>query len=170
MGNLLRCDTPPPPGPRHIIRRIRANEKKQFVLLSKLHGCWTHYNGRTTQPCFDGKKQCEGCQRAFPKRWKGYIHCLNQTDATEEFLEVTPLFAKQLESCVGTIGPKMRGNRILVERGRGDKSRLRLELQSHCDVLPSCPALPDPKEPWETLERLWEAKLSDGPTVLPIPA
>lgn len=151
MPEFNRQDEPPPPGPNMTVRRIRALQRLQFVLLGQPWGTWTHYNGRSTEPCLKPKKECPGCKRQLAHRWKCYIHVWNLQRQTDEFLELTPASRAQLDDQLPT-GEPYRGQRIEVARGKGDKSRLTVLL------LPAVPVhgkMPESKDPYKLLCKLW---------------
>lgn len=154
MPKLNRCDTPPPPGPRYRIRRLRHGESMQFILLGPMCGLYTHWTGSRTEPCYENKKDCAGCRTGKPKRWKGYVHVWNEAIPGEEFLEFTPTAAALLNDLLGDAA-ELRGNRLMMERGGGDKSRLKLSLLCHYEKLRSNHPLPQTRDPLETLSRLW---------------
>jgi hypothetical protein len=119
-----------------------------------LWGVYTHWAGNHSEPCYDNKKQCPGHKRGLPLRWKGYVHVFNQVTRNEEFLEFTPTSAKQLLDQFGESNP-LRGNRVQMVRGRGDKARLTLTALTAATVTNPGIILPEPKDPYETLCKLW---------------
>jgi hypothetical protein len=162
-----RQDTPPRSGPELPVVRLKASGSTMVVILSaSLWGIWTHWNGSKTEPCYREKKQCPACKKGLPKRWKGYLHCWDYAKKREIFLELTPTSADQLLSQCGKDVP-LRGNRMNVNRGAGDKARLRLT------VLTAVPPaeLPAGRDPEVTLQKLWglddTLAFEQQPTILP---
>lgn len=150
-----RDDIPPESGPALKIVRLKACESCNVSLLgSCVVGYWTHWGTRTL-PCTLPREECEGCRRQFPQRWKGYIHCLREDRTEEGFLEVTKITRETILEHVG--GEKfLRGSRIKVLRGKGDKTTLRvLLLRPWAAEHPDIP-LPDEKSPEQTLRALFE--------------
>ena len=152
MLPLNRQNHPPRGGPSMPIRRVKAGQRKQFAILSRsLWGVWTHWNGKQSEPCYQEKKQCGGCKRGLPKRWKGYLHAYDFMDKEECFLELTPLACDQLLAQAGDKEP-LRGNRVLVERGAGNKARLTVTMLTPVQSVSSLPA---EKDPQSALQKLW---------------
>lgn len=151
MAQLRRQDEPPPPGPRMEIRRVKANQRWQFIVLGQPWGCWTHWVDDHGEPCIEPRKECPGCKRQKPLRWRCYVHVWNIIRQNDEFLELTALVRAQLDDLLPT-GEPYRGQRIEVVRGRGDKARMGLVLLPPCEVRGK---LPDAKDPFPTLCKLW---------------
>jgi hypothetical protein len=169
MRPLNRQDRPPRPGPEIEVLRIKAGATGQCIILSEsLWGVWTHWNGRASEPCYSEKKDCSGCKRGYPKRWKGYLHVWDCFARREAFLELTPQSADHVLCQAGA--DSLRGYRFQFQRGKGDKARLTVTL------LPSVQLqnMPEPKDPYKVLAYLWnidELKVpafSDAKTSLPI--
>lgn len=154
MANLNTCHFPPSPGPKSLIRRLKAGEKFNFILLGNLWGCWTHWAGNKSEPCTGEKQDCVGHRKGLPVRWKGYLHVVNQETRQLEFLEVTPLSADQLLEIVGRDQP-LRGNRIHVRRGEGTKARLTITILAAATAINPGIVLPPGEDPSGTLRRLW---------------
>ena len=157
MGNptYRRDDTPPPAGPSMRIIRFKANESCNVALIgSKVRGFWTHWSDRT-EPCTEPKEECVGCLRKWPQRWKGYIHALREDRMEEGFLEVTRLTKETILEQVG--GEKfLRGARIKVLRGKGDRTTLRVLLLRGWAAEHQDSPLPNEKDPEETLRALFD--------------
>jgi hypothetical protein len=144
--------TPPPHGPERFIRRLAAGQRLYVTVLSRsLWGVWTHWFGAKSGPCYRDKKSCDGCKRGFPARWKGFLCCLNLENKHVEFCELTPLAAENLLAQVPK-GQSLRGLRLTLERGKGDKARLKCIITgvalNQCD-------LPKEETPEKTLVALW---------------
>lgn len=152
MQPLNRQNRPPDPGPEMLILRLRAGQRIVATILSKaLWGVWTHWAGKRSEPCFGDKADCPGHKRGLPLRWKGYLHVFDHTKKKEGFLELTPVSAESLLDQVGNDSP-LRGERIQVIRGGGDKARLTVELLA---AIKEGVVLPPEKDPEKTLRALW---------------
>lgn len=150
-----RDDSPPIAGPRLRVIRFKANEQSNVALLGTvIHGFWTHYSART-EPCTDPKEECHGCINKWPSRWKGYVHAIREDRQEEGFLELTPKNREDLLAYCGR-AELMRGCRLLVRRGKGDKTALRMmpirSWRAEFDEV----AMPEETDPEETLRSLFE--------------
>ncbi len=152
-----RDDSPPIAGPRLRVIRFKANEQSNVSLLgTKIHGFWTHFAART-EPCTEPKDLCHGCQQKWPLRWKGYVHAIREDRQEEGFLELT---GKNRETLLHHFGRQelLRGQRLLVRRGKGDKTELRmLPVRSWLAEFQEV-AMPDEMDPEETLRALFELR------------
>jgi hypothetical protein len=100
------------------------------------------------------KGDCEGCKRGTPKRWKGYLHVENHNNHTDEFLELTPDSAEQLERGIGA-GSTFRGWRFSMERGKGDKARLKVMVLAHISAFGEKAHMKPEQDPKPVLMQLW---------------
>lgn len=154
MLPINRANEPPRPGPEMQVVRLKAGQELHATVLSDaLWGCYVHWNGSRSEPCYADKKQCPGHKRGLPLRWKGYLHVVDNHRQTECFLELTPLAADQLIAQVGT-GEPLRGQRLSMRRMSGDKARLKVTLLAHHTAV-SKAELPRAKDPYATLVKLW---------------
>ena len=152
MTEFNRSDRPPRSGPEMLIRRLKASQSIHCTVLSQsLWGVWTHWNGARSEPCYAEKKECPGCKRGLPKRWKGYLHVVDNMANSTMFLELTPSAAEKILAVLGE-ADSLRGNRMKVARLAGDKARLVVEL-----MLPfkDVDSLPKSQDPYCTLKKLW---------------
>jgi hypothetical protein len=150
-----RDDTPPPSGPKLKVIRIKANEGCNVALFGTVvHGFWTHYGGRT-EPCTEPREHCEGCQKQWPSRWKGYVHCLREDTLQEGFLELTKLNRDTILSHTGS-EKLMRGSRLKLQRGKGDKTALRMLLLRGWGAEHPGEEMPEEHDPEDTLRSLFE--------------
>jgi len=162
MASVVRQDIPPKAGPQlPIVRHTRAGQRMFRILSKSLYGIWTHWDGRRSIPCSGENKECYGHVNGMPRRWKGYLHCIDGESKEECFVEITPLAADQLLFQM-PVGNSLRGLRLNLTRGPGgQKSRLKV------DVLPAVSdngnTLPEEKDPIMTLGRLWEMTKAFGP-------
>jgi hypothetical protein len=151
MG-LSRQDAIPPAGPEIWIYRLKAGEKATLIVYgSKVWGVWTHWNGKSSEPCFTPHDLCTGHKRELPAKWKGYLHGFLYEKQQEVFMEFTPTAAKVLKGEVD-LGLPLRGSRITMQRTSAQNGRLKVSaLAPAPDILKITPE----KEPWETLCKLW---------------
>jgi hypothetical protein len=151
---LFNRDDRPPQGPKPL-KLIRVGKGQTFVytvLSTSLFGVWTHWDGGRSLPCMKAKDKCLGCQRGFPKRWKGYLHCYYALAKADFLLELTPRASKMLLEGVEE-GRMLRGLQIRMERSAGGRNgRL---LCSVVGVDLNEKNLPSPKDPCDTLFFLW---------------
>lgn len=161
MPHFERGATPPPPGPRDPILRVRANEHRTFLILSSTWwAITTHWDGSyrpkgRSFPC-EAPAFCEYCSAEMSKRWKAYLHAIEEigTKGREGFLELTPLAIETLESELG-LKPELRGKRLQLHRGNADNAKLTVRaLAEHGKVAPGRELMPE-KSPEADLMRLW---------------
>lgn len=154
MAEIFEDDCPPKPGPRIEICRLRANQAVELIVYSeKIHGFWTHWLGSCSGPCYKDRKHCPHCKNGMPRRWKGYLFCWHGGMSDSAFVELTPTAAKSIRDITGPVA-SLRGYRMLVQRGNGNKAWLKVTLRSkHQDVSDS--VMPDPVSPKKTLMQLW---------------
>jgi len=150
-----RDDYPPPSGPKYRLFRLKAGERINFSLIgTRIYGYWTHWSGRT-DPCIEPKEECQGCKRQDPQRWKGYVFCQRDDNGELGFLELTPLGKKKVLDLLG--GERhLRGGRIKVMRGAGDKSALSYMLLRHWFAEFEGVSIPEDVHPEDTLRILFE--------------
>jgi hypothetical protein len=159
MSDFSTQHTPPAPGPEIPIERVRANDQRCYVVLSPaLWGVWTHWAGDRSMPCWSERKDCDGCKRGLPRRWKGYLHCWNRQTGREAFAELTPLSAENLLAQVPD-GAALRGLRLTLKRTAAKNGRLLVLLD------PGVQAIPrgiEAKDPCGVLCKLWGVTLRQG--------
>lgn len=147
--------TPPAPGPRDEIIRLKNANVRRFVILSaEVTGIWSHWDGERSVGCTGtDKDDCEGHRKEWPLRWKGYLHVIDSYTSKPGFLEVTPGCAKALLTFFGT-SRSMRGYNLKVWRSSDKKgSRLLCEVGQPVAALE---ALPSERDPYPSVARLWE--------------
>lgn len=158
MKRFNQPNQPPAPGPREPIIRVRANQARDVVVLSEAWWAivvhWEPTEKRSF-PCYVPQCECERCARELPKRWRAYLHVLvRQGGKYEEgFLELTPGMADYLNIELGE-GVDLRGQRWRLERGNGEKARVRIAVQPHHSAISKDP-LPPARSPEMDLMRLW---------------
>lgn len=161
MTVLARQDRPPEPGPRQEILRLRANQMATlWVLSSNLEGLWTHWDAarNCSKPCTRGVDErgnaikCPACEDMLPRRWKGYLYCRDHDRKKQCFVELTPASATSLYAQVGE-DIDLRGHKLKVQRGKGDKARLLLTALGQFDL---GPVAPPAESVIQTLLALWK--------------
>jgi len=156
MSELSRQDTPPRPGPRYPILRVKATTPTRYVLCGRaIYGLWTHWIKDRSIPCTEPRSRCPGCLSSSPhRRWKGYVHARCMANGEEGFIELTPFGACQLREQAG-VSACLRGLQVKLSRGNGVKTRMKVELVY---ALPSSEGqeLPEEKSPEITLFDLWQ--------------
>jgi len=149
---LRRQDVPPDKAGHLWIRRLGAEERITITILSAtLWGCWTHWNGRSSEQCDEDEKKCHGHRRGYPLRWKGYLHVYNHKENCQEFIELPPGAARCLLATVDE-STNLRGQRCDIKRMKGRKTRLEISWRQ---AAADRDALPKEKSPHETLKALW---------------
>jgi len=154
VAKLCTQGVPPKPGPRIEIVRLKANQTAELTIYSPaVHGIWTHWIGSVSAPCWEPRAKCEHCKNNAPRRWKGYLFCWHQGLSDNIFIELTPASTKSIMDVVGPVA-SLRGYRMFLQRGNGDKAWLKVVLRSRFqDVSDS--VMPDDVSPEKTLRQLW---------------
>jgi hypothetical protein len=162
VAQLSRDERPPKPGPRIEIVRLKANQSTDLVVYSeKVHGFWIHWCGERSGPCYDPRSECRSCCDGLPRRWKGYLYCWSTAQSDNVFFELTPLAVKSIYDVVGQ-GCILRGYRMNIQRGNGNKAWMKVTLKSRFQDV-SDKVLPDDISPEKTLLQLWG--VSDDKTI-----
>lgn len=145
-------DATPKAGPAIFVKRLKGQEAVTVAVLGDhVHGVWTHWGKGKSEPHFRDPDHCPGCQARRPKRWKGYLHVFDYQANREIFLELTPHSANTLTYQLGR-KDMMRGERIRVERSKGDNGRLTIAVLG---AEKKIEALPAEKDPRPTILKLW---------------
>lgn len=145
-------DEIPARGPELFIKRMAAGESRMYTVLgTKIRGIWVHWNPHSdkSEPHYDG--ECKGCGLSMPKRWKGFLHCYEESSSQEIFLELTPTSAAALQDNCPSL-EMLRGSIISVTRGKKANSRLSICVQQYRrdpKIL-----LPE-KDPRRSILKLW---------------
>lgn len=151
-------DTPPPAGPAIFVRRLKGEEGVTCAILGdKVYGIWSHWQGKKSEPHFRNADDCPGCIARRPKRWKGFLHVWDYATNKEIFLELTPASASQLGQQLGR-NSDLRGERIRVQRTKGDNGRLTVAV---LQAEPKIDVLPKEKDPRQTILKLWGVAQED---------
>jgi hypothetical protein len=152
FGLIDTSEVPPPdPAPGRILR-LRAAQVIDCVILGKTWGVNTHWTGHESQPHFRAEGKCPGCKRRDPMKWKGYWYVLPLGKNPRcGWLEVTPTIVESIQLQAGTKGD-LRGLRVMIARGNGDRSHTKSTVQPPCEVRG---ALPNDEDPYRLLLKLW---------------
>jgi hypothetical protein len=145
-------DAIPAAGPELFIKRLAANESRQFCVLgTKIRGIWVHWNPRSdkSEPHYEG--ECASCAAQMPKRWKGFLHVYEETLSQEMFLELTPTSAAALMERIDS-PDQLRGAVITVQRGKKNNSRLNLFVQPYRR---NPQGITPEKDPRRSILKLW---------------
>jgi len=170
----IRMSPEPPPLERTLtLVRLKAGQSVVCHICSRsVWGMITHWTGDRSVPCTDERTEidpssstCQGCQKGWPARWKGFLHAIRCDNRQQFFVELTStattLFHDQVPD-----RKNVRGFRIEITRTRGaDNGRLRVTL---LDTGTANMRLPDEVDPAATLFKLWKLKKPvDGSAVIP---
>lgn len=152
-GELPRWTTPPRPGPGIDVVRVKTREGEAFTILScHWWGVFVHWIGNRSQRCHADRKQCQWCQKSFPRKAKGYLHAIRENTGAEVFLEFTPRSCKSLDSQINGRAHK-RGLRIFMSRSSdGNNGRVRVMVMGEA---PKQEGLPQERDPEKVLRFLW---------------
>lgn len=154
MIDVRKCSTPEFGGPSMHIRRLKANEDLQFIVLSRaLVGIWTHWMKGASMPCVNPRSSCKGCIGSEPTRQKFLLHVYSYYTKQEEVLELPPGAAQDFLEFY-PMGATIRGQRLKIKRGGGKKARLTVDILPPYDEQTIGP-LPAEKDPVIPLIELW---------------
>jgi hypothetical protein len=155
---LDRSGRPSQSGPGIWVRRLKANEHANFVILGNhVEDYWTHWDGENTVPCITPHEMCPGHKQGWPRRYKGFLHVWDTQRRLENFLELTPVAVTCLLEALPP-EQKLRGIRLSVKRGAGKKARLVCTVWqgvSHEEM----DQLPQPKCPTTDVLKLWKVDM-----------
>lgn len=148
---------PPPVGKlRTRIHRVTTAETQQFVFFSKsVFGQMIHWYGGRSHECTIDHKRCNGCERSWPQKWLGYIHCRALFSEEDVFLELTKTAVLALLRQAPLDQP-LRGLQARISKTKGGaKGRYKIDLlPRRMDEA----QLPQELDPREVLKFLWACK------------
>jgi len=139
---MRKVSRPPLDAPR--IKVFRPESGKVYtvtIIGTYVHWYVQHWNGFCCVCCNRKEESdyCEGCEKTWPERVKGYLD-IGRADSRERcLLEMTVLAEERLLACVGSES-QLRGSVIEVGRGRGQKTTLTFALR------PTLPGIHLPEE------------------------
>lgn len=148
--------TPPPRSNRLDIVRVTSSESQTFVILSRtIYAQYIHWYGGRSHECSEGKKACQGCGNAWPKKFLGYIHATKFGQQNTLFLELTHTACEMLIAQAHA-NATLRGTQVRISKTKGGaKGRYRVEVLERTFTDEE---LPPEKDPLETLRFLWKCK------------
>lgn len=85
------------------------------------------------------------------------MHVVNAENRKQVFLELTPTAARCILDSLSD-EKSLRGTRVKVTRGKGDKARLQVQVVGR---LSDDAKLPEGKDPYQTLSALWGLNPAD---------
>lgn len=158
MSSHLTGSAPPTAGPRIPIVRVTSTEKQSFVIISdSVFGQKIHWYGNRSHECCEDSKHCEGCEKGWAQKWKGYLDCnlYHSTKAERCFLELTPR-AYELIIAAAPKGKPLRGLMLDVAKTKGGaKGRYLIDVKER-RIDPG--ELPQQMDPLPILRKLWLSK------------
>lgn len=145
--------------------RIAAGANLEVTALSTaVEGFDTHWNGKSSDPCFDPKETCPGCKKGHPQRWHGYLHVYIHGPGVQAFLDLPPVASSTLMHCLPS-GENLRGCRIKLSRSEKSKRGeifVSVQPKGNAESL-----LPQELSVWPVLRKLWgldNSYLPNNPT------
>jgi hypothetical protein len=156
MAGRILGAKPPAPGPKQEVIRVTSTEPRTFVIVSTaIWGQWIHWYGSRSHECVSDKKECNGCVRGWPRKWKGYLHVVERAGGPGNFLEITPMF----EDIISMQVPRdqsLRGCIMRVSKTKGGaKGRYIIDVLERRHDLS---VLPEERDPVAILKFLWQCK------------
>jgi hypothetical protein len=148
--------TPPPKkiGLELEVVRIVSTEIRLYVLLSTAPwGSFFHWAGGSI-PCTGDPEECERCKKLVPRKWRGYIHALEQhgTSTREVILELTHSALATLDLSLAM--REYRGSMVQLRKTKGGaKGRFLIDV---LDRRVTDQTLPADRDPAPVLKKLWE--------------
>jgi len=147
---------PPNRKARVDVVRVTTSEQQQFLILSRsIFGQYIHWYGNRSHECTEGKKECNGCSRGWPKKFLGYLHVQQFNRETDAFLELTHTACEKLIAQAHP-GKSLRGTQVRLGKTKGGaKGRYLVEVLER--VVSDETLMPE-KDPLLTLQFLWHCK------------
>lgn len=151
---IKRVDVPSPTGAPEIrVLRLKGNQTiKGWILSDFLWGFMIHWNNGISRssPHYDEPHPCEGCKMEVPLKELFYLHILSPQYG-QVFVEMTPTAAKRVQLMLEG-NQTYRGMYVEIKRTPADNGRLLVSLP---EWMESRAALPESKDPVESLAKLW---------------
>jgi len=152
-----------PPAPKIVreVIRVTTSEAKTFICFSRsVWGQYVHWHANRSHECTQSKeKYCEGCERGWPVKWKGYLHVRDLTGTIKGFLEITDTAYRLIDHQLGT-DKNLRGIRFRLARTKGG-AKGRYIVEVYQDRLPEDQLIQE-EDPYKTLKFLWSCKRPAG--------
>jgi hypothetical protein len=160
MRGKISGSAPPPGGPKTEIVRVTSTEKQIFCCVSSaVFGQWIHWYGKRSHECTLEAGNCNGCQRGWPRKWKGYMHAMTGAPPRTVFVEITPA-CFELVAMLAPQEKSLRGVYLYLSKTKGGaKGRYLVEvLERRADES----QLPEERDPRPILKFLWACKNQSG--------
>lgn len=165
---MRREDSIPSEGPRLSVIRIKAkdHEVTLWVVGRRIRGFRSHWNGQLTVECTKEQPEdcCPLCDDGIETRWRGYLDVIVDRNRDRGFLELTAAGSESLILCVNG-EDNLRGARIKVFRGQGDKTRMRFAYMSPANV-EQLRLVPEELDPHDTVVKLYQSQLKKIPRAM----
>lgn len=135
--------------------RIKTVNPQEFVIVSpRVMAVEVHWSGRSSE-CVGIANSCKGCQRAWPIKWKGYLHVQPLGADTTAFLELTDKAVLQLQQLT-VARDTLRGTIVRIGKtAGGPKGRYKIDVRER--IVPGN-SLPPAEDPFAVLRFLWMCK------------
>jgi len=157
--HLIEGPALPTNSKRTWIHRVKTTVVEKFIVLSpKIMSTAVHYLARLkrTVECKQATGFCTHCHEMVEAKWKGYLHCVKVGTNEEVFLEMTADGCMKLGQLTAD-RQTLRGSWIEVSKTSGGaRGRYKIDVKERTI---EAQTLPEAREPWETLRRLWSMKL-----------
>lgn len=155
LNNRIRGAAPPKKiGLELEVVRVVSTEIRLYVLLSPAPwGSFFHWSGGSV-PCTGDPEECDRCKRLVPRKWRGYIHALEQhgTSTREVILELTHSALASLDLSLAM--RDYRGSMVQLRKTKGGaKGRFLVDV---LDRRVTDQTLPPERDPAPILKKLWE--------------
>jgi hypothetical protein len=146
----------PPGGPRVEIVRVTWVQPKTYVLLSTaVFGQQIHWYGNRSHECTALHAACNGCQRQWPTKWKGYLHACEVGQRRTVILELTHTAIHLIDAEIPE-GENFRGYQLKIGKtSGGKKGRFQIEVK---ELRFTEERLAPEIDPYPVLKFLWSCK------------
>jgi hypothetical protein len=128
MRELNRSDVPPKKSDVLWVECVKGLERQKFLVYSPaIMGCYQHWTGKRTVPCFTNHDLCPGGHKEATKKWRGYVHAWSYKRNQQVICQLT---GDAIESWWAQLssGVSLRGQTIYVVRSTKDNGRLFVEV------------------------------------------
>ena len=164
LNSRIRGTAPPKKiGLELEVVRIVSTEIRLYVLLSSAPwGSYFHWGG-ASMTCTGDTETCDRCKRVVPRKWRGYLHALEQhgTSTREVILELTHSALATLDLSLAM--RDYRGSMVQLRKTKGGaKGRFIIEV---LERRVTDQTLPPERDPTPVLQKLWalnERRYTDG--------
>lgn len=157
MAEFIRGSALPGPRVKTEVVRVKGTETQTFTIVSEqIFGIDIHWQAGRSHECTLEKGACTGCEGAWAKKWKGYLHVVPWHDKDHPaFLELTASAVERLAIFVPT-GKTLRGLIVQIGKSKGGvRGRYIVQVLERRMADEELPAEIDP---YPTLQFLWKCK------------